>query len=524
MPSAKPSFVDQILASEDEDFPDIWDACKPFASIPIEAGLNLFRAVKYLVENKVNGILVFCGLDRGGLVRIAVQTLQVLGASRRFVLIHATGDATELAQRLGNRVAREILRDLESTGYDLSKMRIIEGDIQQRIPRASVAAAGLLALNVQGFETTYGALAHLYPRLVNGGVLWIDHFQHEVQQGVDEYFGELGPAPLPRPKRPFFQRIGDCRLGIRLLASDSVPQPTESAVESENALDPSTTNKSFPRRREPTAISDQSLADQQIASPTRTTRPTVPPNESRYDYVPPGLVAPNLLRFFPTLVPGNLRRNKWNYLRDTAPHRWRIDDRSASKGIGVLSVEEATLLYNLAIPLAGRRGLAIGCHFAWSTAHLLAAGLDLDVVDPALNRAEQYAAVQQSLDQISTTGSYRLWAAFSPSVIPAIRTVAEQPWSFVFIDGDHEGDAPRLDAEAVLPHLADTSLVAFHDLVSPYVAAGLDVFQRAGWTTRLFNTMQIMGVAWRGELDLPEHTADPSMPGFPGHLKQANDS
>ena len=40
------------------------------------------------------------------------------------------------------------------------------------------------------------------------------------------------------------------------------------------------------------------------------------------------------------------------------------------------SAEEAELLFNNALRMQGRRGLEIGCHYGWSTAHLLAAGLD----------------------------------------------------------------------------------------------------------------------------------------------------
>ncbi len=83
--------------------------------------------------------------------------------------------------------------------------------------------------------------------------------------------------------------------------------------------------------------------------------------------------------------------------------------------------------------------------------------------------------------------------------MPAVRAFRPAPWSFAFIDGYHEGDAPRDDARAVLPLLADDALVMFHDLISPHVAAGLAVFADAGWSVGLYNTMQIMGAAWRGK-------------------------
>lgn len=230
----------------------------------------------------------------------------------------------------------------------------------------------------------------------------------------------------------------------------------------------------------------------------------------RRDYVSPGLVDPGLLSRFPSLATGEVAELEWPYVRKDAPHIWRRDLRSRRNPfIGVLSLDEATLLHNNALPFRGRRGLEIGCHYAWSTAHLVAAGLDLDVIDPALGHPDQMRDVQESLAQV---GPARLWAGFSPNVVPAVRAVKPQPWSFAFIDGYHEGDAPRDDARAALPLMADDALVMFHDLISPHVAAGLAVFAAAGWSVGLYNTMQIMGAAWRGAARPAPHVADQDMP------------
>ena len=230
----------------------------------------------------------------------------------------------------------------------------------------------------------------------------------------------------------------------------------------------------------------------------------------RRDYVSPGLVDPGLLAKFPTVEEGDVAELQWPYLRKDAPHIWRRDSRSRRNPyIGVLSLDEATLLHNNALPFAGRRGLEVGCHYGWSTAHLVAAGLDLDVIDPALGHPDQMRDVRESL---AAVGPARLWAGFSPSITPAVRSFREASWSFAFIDGYHEGDAPREDAEAALASMAEDALVMFHDLVSPQVAAGLAVFARAGWSVGLYNTMQVMGAAWRGAAKPAAHVADRDVP------------
>ena len=242
----------------------------------------------------------------------------------------------------------------------------------------------------------------------------------------------------------------------------------------------------------------------------------------RRDYVSHGLVDPHLAPLFPSVQPGDVTTLQWPYLRKDAPHVWRSDRRShRNPYIGVLSLDEATVLHNNALPFKGRRGLEIGCHYGWSTAHLVAAGLDLDVIDPGLGYPDQGRDVAESLSRVPGPGRARLWAGFSPSIVPAVRSTKPAPWSFAFIDGYHEGRAPLDDAEAVIGEMADDALVMFHDLISPHVAAGLGHFADMGWNVGLYNTMQIMGAAWRGRARPVAHVEDREMPGIEAeHLKR----
>ncbi|MFX8680973.1 hypothetical protein ABTM69_20200, partial [Acinetobacter baumannii] len=61
------------------------------------------------------------------------------------------------------------------------------------------------------------------------------------------------------------------------------------------------------------------------------------------------------------------------------------------------------------------------------------------------------------------------------------------------------------DAKAAAQFMAADSCVMFHDLTSPYVAAGLAMLANAGWSTGIYNTMQIMGIAWRGKFEPVAH-------------------
>lgn len=56
--------------------------------------------------------------------------------------------------------------------------------------------------------------------------------------------------------------------------------------------------------------------------------------------------------------------------------------------------------------------------------------------------------------------------------------------------------------------MAETAAVMFHDLTCPDVAQGLRHYADAGWQTKIYETMQVMGIAWRGEYTPPDHIPD----------------
>ena len=231
---------------------------------------------------------------------------------------------------------------------------------------------------------------------------------------------------------------------------------------------------------------------------------------------------PDLLPLFPYARAENPWAVQWPYLRKETPHIWRSDTRNKTGyDTGNASCEEAACLYALASLFRGKRGLEIGTHFGWTGAHLLAAGLQLDCIDPEFADPEREAAIREVFDAVAGRDSYQLWTGFSPQLVPEARASRSEPWSFTFIDGNHDGDAPRNDALEVLKHLDKDCIVVLHDLTSPYVERGLAVFHDAGFSVRLFNTMQILGVAWRGNVRVPDHVSDPNTrPIYSPHLQK----
>jgi glycosyltransferase involved in cell wall biosynthesis/predicted O-methyltransferase YrrM len=235
-----------------------------------------------------------------------------------------------------------------------------------------------------------------------------------------------------------------------------------------------------------------------------------------HDYVSPGLETVRPDGAFPNKILGNTGECDWPYLRREVMHLWYVDRRFRS--VGFVSRDEAHILYNCARTIGGGLALEIGCFLGWSTCHLALAGVALDVVDPLLANPVFRDSVEASLTAAGVRDRVNLVAGRSPESIHDLAKDGRR-WALIFIDGDHEGDAPRLDAATVEPYAAEDCIILFHDLAAPAVANGVRHFRERGWKIRIYRTMQIMAAAWKGRKTPPVHIPDPSIEwSLPPHL------
>jgi predicted O-methyltransferase YrrM len=235
------------------------------------------------------------------------------------------------------------------------------------------------------------------------------------------------------------------------------------------------------------------------------------------DYVSDGLSVVILDRLFPNMIVGNKAEHPWPYLRREVSHNWYCDRRYPV--MGFLNRDEVMLLYNLALQFSGKPGLEIGCWMGWSTCHLALAGLQLDVIDPAIAEPDNYESITHALAGAQTANNVRLFPGLSPEAVEQLAAVSHRKWSFFFIDANHGAPAPAQDARVCLKHAADDTLFVFHDMTSPDVEKGLDVLRGAGFQTMIYQTMQIIGIAWRGNARPVRHQPDPSYDWpLPDHL------
>jgi len=231
------------------------------------------------------------------------------------------------------------------------------------------------------------------------------------------------------------------------------------------------------------------------------------------DYVSPGLRVVRPDAAFPHMRAGDVLHHPWKYVRRDVPHLWYADERFPL--MGFLNRDEATLLHNIALQFAGKRALEIGSWLGWSTCHLALAGVDVDVIDPVLDDPSFRAIVEESLARCGVSDRVHLAGGRSPESIAALGG----RWSLFFIDGDHEASGPVRDALACLPYATDDCAFVFHDLASPHVAAGVRLLAERGFHVVVYQTAQIMALAWRGDVTPVAHVPDPDVAWqLPPHL------
>jgi glycosyltransferase involved in cell wall biosynthesis len=227
------------------------------------------------------------------------------------------------------------------------------------------------------------------------------------------------------------------------------------------------------------------------------------------DYVSPGFSIIRPDECFPNMIMGDVKASGWPYLRREIPHNFYVDKRL--KGVGFLNRDEAHILYNTAITFKGKRALEIGCWLGWSACHLALAGVGLDVIDPVLAKPEFYESVSNSLRAAGVLDTVNLVSGYSPQKVEELATQFQRKWSLIFIDGNHEAPGPLNDAIICEQFAEADALILFHDLASPDVAQGLEYLKQRGWQTMVYQTMQIMGVAWRGNVEPVKHQPDPKV-------------
>ena len=192
-------------------------------------------ACRYVVEQRIDGDFVECGVWRGGNSLIAAGVFKSMQSARltwlfdTFAGMTAPTDADvnfrgEIAEQkfIASRRAghnnwcyapiEEVTTNFKKAGLLSDRIKFIKGDVARTLAdTASLPARiSVLRLDTDWYESTKAELEVLFPRLSSGGILIIDDYGHwgGARKAVDEYF--------ERHNRPFFQYIDHTgRIGVK---------------------------------------------------------------------------------------------------------------------------------------------------------------------------------------------------------------------------------------------------------------------------------------------------------------------
>ena len=206
--------INAFYAEDDGAFMRIYKSVEPFTMSSIETILSLYRSVKYIVRNQIEGDVVICGAWKGGCAMLCALTLLSLGQTDKKIYLYDTFcgmtkptekdksswglDAQRVWQKHNNKnkndwccsSLNETKKNLASTGYPQQNLCFVEGDIQESIPKIIPQNISLLRLDTDFFESTQHELIHLFPLLLTKGVIHIDDYEMWLgqQEAVNEYF------------------------------------------------------------------------------------------------------------------------------------------------------------------------------------------------------------------------------------------------------------------------------------------------------------------------------------------------
>jgi len=155
----------------------------------------LIKAAKHIVHAKIPGAAVVCGVGLGGSTIAITRTLRNEGDTSRPTWLYDTFDSETRSEYDDYKASQAYIATVmqkRCRGYDQSALVFVEGMVEDTIPGTMPDAIALMHLDLDWYAPTKHVLAHLWQRIVPGGVVLIDDYGcwASCRKAVDEYFAE----------------------------------------------------------------------------------------------------------------------------------------------------------------------------------------------------------------------------------------------------------------------------------------------------------------------------------------------
>ena len=209
----QPEFPSDFTKSDIE----IIKKVRPFTLTSNERINTLLQATKYVVRNNILGDIIECGVWKGGSMMAVALTLLKEDRQDKDLYLFDTYEGmskpTEYdisfeGKKADNQFEEnkksedssdwcfasldEVKQNVVNTGYNLEKIHFVKGKVENTLPKFAPKQISLLRLDTDWYESTKHELIHLFPRLVQGGVLILDDYGYwqGAKKAVDEYFSQ----------------------------------------------------------------------------------------------------------------------------------------------------------------------------------------------------------------------------------------------------------------------------------------------------------------------------------------------
>ncbi|MCW2989500.1 MAG: hypothetical protein JWM73_94 [Solirubrobacterales bacterium] len=192
------------------------EATKPYTLTPPERVMGLIAAVRHVVRAGIGGDIAECGVWRGGSMIAVARTLLEEGDRSRTLHLYDTfeymPEAEDRDVDFNGYPAKDyypalvpleayrylpfedVRAALHATGYPAERMRWVKGLVEDTLPDQAPERIALLRLDTDLYRSTRHEMEHLFPRIVDGGVLIVDDYGHFLgaRDAVDEYLTGRG--------------------------------------------------------------------------------------------------------------------------------------------------------------------------------------------------------------------------------------------------------------------------------------------------------------------------------------------
>lgn len=183
---------------------------EPYTMTSIPRIIELYNSLEYIRENNIDGDIIECGVWKGGNILGIIEYLNYHNMNKKVWLFDTFNGMTEPEDcdiDIENNKAKDMMdvpivfafspiddvKDvLSKSKYNKDLIEYVIGDVSETLLNIDniPEKISLLRLDTDWYKSTKDELIHLYPKLVDKGVLIVDDYGHwsGSRQAVDEFF------------------------------------------------------------------------------------------------------------------------------------------------------------------------------------------------------------------------------------------------------------------------------------------------------------------------------------------------